>query len=775
MTLLLDENDNPIHPRVYLPRPPVTKDELWETVRVLWGVEIPRVKVCPDHVAPFDAFAEGFFGNQNSYSLWYGSRGCLAADTLITVNRAGLGRKRPISAFVHRLHGTHKQLGKHYGAGKSYDPSIPTYVQRADGDVARLGLLGNAWDSGIKQTYELVTDSGRRIRATAEHPFLLASGDYVPLEDLVIGDEVRVNAGRSTAGRQIKQQYERSKAQFHPHASRGQYWTHRLVAEAHLNRIGFEEYMTRVNNRALVESVQVLPRSVHVHHRNHDHRDNRLDNLELVDPSEHHREHAYAGKMNHVLEQIGSERVTSISKWHELEPTYDLTLADDPHNYIANGFVVHNTGKSLMLALLALTKAAILEINVTLLGGSMAQAQNVQEHIENLLLYPASPSWAVEQQIQTQITFTGGNWIRPLPASQKTVRGPHPALTCLDEIDEMDIKVYNAAMGQAMAKPNARGIVIPEMVVASSTWQNPVGTFQQVRDDALKKGLPVRTWCFKEVLKTPENPTGWMDPAFIERKRASVPAELFRVEYELGEPAGGSRAFDLEALNRTFIDMKPVSERHAGSDDEWVFEEPDPNGWYAMGADWAKEDDKTVIVVFRIDYAVRRCVYVRRVNRRPWPEMVKMFNDAMKKYQAVAAHDATGIGNVVNDLIDERAMKFVMSGRKRSEMLVDYISAVEQNLYQLPANTPCYGAHRATTIEEVYAPGKWNSHLADDVAAFALCHYAAEHGAPVAAAEGVRKTDFRPRVTRELEPELEPVMTAVGEVRVVDNWNPFLV
>lgn len=508
--LLLDENENPIYPKVVLSRPPVSKDELWQVVRALWGVEIPRIKVCPDHVAPFDAFAEGYFGNAANWALWYGSRG---------------------------------------------------------------------------------------------------------------------------------------------------------------------------------------------------------------------------------------------------------------------------TGKSLMLALLALTKAAILEINVALLGGSMAQSQNVQEHIENLLLYPGAPTWAVAQQIQTQITFTGGNWIRPLPASQKTVRGPHPQMTALDEIDEMDIKVYNAAMGQAMAKPNARGIIVPEMVVASSTWQNPVGTFSIVRDDAIAKGLPVRTWCFKEVLKTPDNPTGWMDPAFIDRKKASVPAELFRVEYELGEPAGGSRAFDLEALNRTFIDMEVVRERHAGSDDEWVFEEPQVNGWYAMGADWAKEEDKTVIVVFRIDESLRRCVYLRRVNRRPWPDMIKMFNDTMRDYQAVAAHDATGIGNVVNDLIDERVMKFTMTGGKRGAMLVDYISAVEQLRYRLPANTPAFNAHKSATQDDVYGQANWKAHLPDDVAAFALAHYAAEHGAPVAIAEGVKKTEFRPPITRAVDPEPDPdpVLTNVGEVRVADSWNPFLV
>lgn len=30
---LLDENENRIYPKVLLPRPPVTKDELWEDVK----------------------------------------------------------------------------------------------------------------------------------------------------------------------------------------------------------------------------------------------------------------------------------------------------------------------------------------------------------------------------------------------------------------------------------------------------------------------------------------------------------------------------------------------------------------------------------------------------------------------------------------------------------------------------------------------------------------------------------------------------------------------
>ena len=400
------------------------------------------------------------------------------------------------------------------------------------------------------------------------------------------------------------------------------------------------------------------------------------------------------------------------------------------------------TGKSYMLALLALVKAAVLEINVTLLGGSMAQSQNVQEHVENLMLKPNAPRQAVTKQIQTELEFGEANWIRPLPASQKTVRGPHPHMTLLDEIDEMDKDVYDAAMGQAMEKPNARGIEIPEMVVASSTWQNPVGTFSTVMADAKAKGMPIFTWCWREVIKSKDNPTGWMSPEFIERKRLSVPAEMFRVEYELGEPAGGSRAFDLAKLNKYFRAAETVDERHAGDDDVWVFEKPDALGTYAAGADWAKEHDKTVFRVIRTDIRPWKVVYLRIWNRRPWPTMIDAFNDLCIEYQAVSAHDATGLGNVIHDMIDERTMKVLMIGRDRTNLLTEYITAVEQGVYDLTTRaTPDFDAHKGTTVEEVFMPGRWNSHLADEVAAGAICHRAAMRMAPAAAAQGVPKTE----------------------------------
>jgi hypothetical protein len=36
-------------------------DELHALIRALWGINLPRVKVCPEHVSPFEAVAHAYF------------------------------------------------------------------------------------------------------------------------------------------------------------------------------------------------------------------------------------------------------------------------------------------------------------------------------------------------------------------------------------------------------------------------------------------------------------------------------------------------------------------------------------------------------------------------------------------------------------------------------------------------------------------------------------------------------------------------------------------
>jgi len=106
-----------------------------------------------------------------------------------------------------------------------------------------------------------------------------------------------------------------------------------------------------------------------------------------------------------------------------------------------------------------------------------------------------------------------------------------------------------------------------------------------------------------------------------------------------------------------------------------------------------------------------------------------------------------------------------MAGRARAELLVEYINMVERSAHQLPANTPEFDAHKGTTVEDVDAPGKWNSHLSDYGATFSTMHDALTKLAPTAAGEGVPRSAYVSRSHRDL---------TYGPTEQVDD-NPYVI
>jgi len=274
---------------------------------------------------------------------------CLAGDTEIAVNRAGKGFRIKLRDLVSRFNGDDAHL-----SGRRWDPAIPTYVQRERDGVVRLALIKAAWASGEKPTYTLTTEQGRTIRATAEHPFL-ADGGWRQLGELTPGDLVHV-IGEQAAWNppEPKPNYVQvAGLPAHPWAhgvgrrtSRYRVAKHRLVAEAALNGLDFEVFVDKIRAGDVGRFKFISPLTHAVHHRDHDYLNNDLANLEVLTHEEHHRRHAAEGKARSVLYKIANERVASIERFG-VEETFDIEVADDPHNFLANGFVVHNTGKTI--------------------------------------------------------------------------------------------------------------------------------------------------------------------------------------------------------------------------------------------------------------------------------------------------------------------------------------------------------------------------------------------------------------------------------------------
>jgi hypothetical protein len=373
-------------------------------------------------------------------------------------------------------------------------------------------------------------------------------------------------------------------------------------------------------------------------------------------------------------------------------------------------------GKSFLLAVLGLTEAILHKANVAILGGSGEQSKRVHRYIQHFLDLPTAPKYLLRSDpSQTETKFLGGNSIQALMASQRSVRGPHPQRLRMDEIDEMDLEVLDAALGQTLASRN-----IAANTVLSSTWQNPSGTMSEIMHRARERGWPVYQWCYKET----SNPVdGWLSQSEIERKKHEIPDLMWEIEYELQEPAPQNRVFSDEVLQRAFLLRE---EYYEGALNQFIqIEPPDPNGLYVTGADWARKQDYTVIVTIRIDCDPFKLVTFERRNQQPWRLMLERLDYVNQLYQPIAStHDGTGLGDVVNEYLTTAVQPFVMVGRDRQELLSRAIVWIQNGKVVFPYIKWLYDELKYCTMDNVFGSG----HLSDALAAIALALHQVKTG-----------------------------------------------
>jgi hypothetical protein len=276
----------------------------------------------------------------------------------------------------------------------------------------------------------------------------------------------------------------------------------------------------------------------------------------------------------------------------------------------------------------------------------------------------------------------------------------------------MDLIIFDAAMGQTMSTPT-----VAKQTVISSTHHYADGTFTEVKKRAAEKGWPVYCWCYKETLE----PHGWLLKSEVDSKRNEVTAAMWAAEYDLQEPSPESRAINTLSVAAMFKKKLGIFE---GKVNEYIEIEPPQNGAeYSTGADWARKQDWTIIKTFRTDIRPIRLVAFERMGREPWPLMVGRFDERVARFKGTAAHDGTGIGDVVAGYMQSDAQGVIMVGRARSDMLSNYIAAIERGEIESPLITSDEAAHRYASIDDVYG----NGHLPDEISAGALAWLASQN------------------------------------------------
>ena len=272
--------------------------------------------------------------------------GCLSADTVVGLNRSKKSYNETIKNLVYMFNG-----GKRSGRG--YTPTIETKIRSFSEkeNIITLSVVESAIESGIKTTFIVTTVSGNSVRATADHKFLTSVG-WKRLSELTINDYLFVDAGKGDQKPHSKKpNYKRvAGMKNHPyhHKSFPNFcvWTHRLVAEANLNSLSYATFVKRIKENNIKGLVFLDPQKVVVHHLDENSLNNKIDNLKVMSYENHALLHANKDQWRNVQARVVPSKIKEI-KLYGKEETFDLSIKmEGEPNFLANGIVVHNSGKT---------------------------------------------------------------------------------------------------------------------------------------------------------------------------------------------------------------------------------------------------------------------------------------------------------------------------------------------------------------------------------------------------------------------------------------------
>lgn len=277
----------------------------------------------------------------------FGQPGCIAGSTPLSIRRGEHSARYYTIAHLYN-----ESCG-------NWNKSIHNRIRSVKDGIIKWRKIHKVIMSGIKLTYNIKIEGRKPFRTTRDHLFLTPEG-YKKLHELNIGDRVVVEGGHVTGNGQSVSWRPEVNVKYHPHGRErmvgifGPYksiYRYRAVVEARLNGLSTEQFIRIVNNnKEAAEKLTYLDADIVIHHKDGNPLNDDFNNLEVKTKLEHDKHHgidkvrnfgSWSG-MNYTTTAV----IESITEY-KVEPTFDIQMEDeDAQNFLINGVVVHNSGKS---------------------------------------------------------------------------------------------------------------------------------------------------------------------------------------------------------------------------------------------------------------------------------------------------------------------------------------------------------------------------------------------------------------------------------------------
>ena len=298
----------------------------------------------------------------------FGDLGCLDGETTrVKYSRSRRGsREITLKNLYRRFHGLPIKGGK---TGRTWtDLTIPVRLHSIteDGHVF-YNEISDVLYSGVKPCVKVTANDGSWLICTMDHKFLTSDYSYTRAHSLLGMEVLMIGSMRvkSCGGKQRRKTGRKSvSVKYHPggclhivHArarmrvprdyAYKQLHKARLVVEADMNGLSYGDFIDILNkNKKKSLSLQYLSSNLEVHHKDEDHTNDELENLQVLTKSAHASLHGSVQKtVQENTDYCKKVRITSVESVGERE-TYDITMSNRIPNFPANGFFVHNSWKT---------------------------------------------------------------------------------------------------------------------------------------------------------------------------------------------------------------------------------------------------------------------------------------------------------------------------------------------------------------------------------------------------------------------------------------------